>query len=115
MPAGTLPGGQIVPWSQPAQRAQIVIEIDGKVGETRALDKETLMIGRQPVNDIQVHSQLVSGQHAMLMKQNGQWIILDRQSRNGLTYQGQRVERHILKSGDCVYLAPGVVICFEQK
>jgi len=104
----------VTPVPRPVQRAQIVIEIDGKVVATHALDKETLMIGRQPVNDVQVPSALVSGQHAMLMQQNGQWLILDRGSRNGLTYQGQRVERHMLNRGDRIYLAPSVVIRFEQ-
>ena len=114
MPAGSMPGGPVSHMPRPAQKAQIVIEIDGKAVETRDLDKETLMVGRQPVNDKQVHSQQVSGQHAMLMKQNGQWMILDRGSRNGLTYQGQRVERHVLNRGDRIYLAPSVAIRFEQ-
>jgi ATP-binding cassette subfamily B protein len=104
----------VPPVARPALRAQIVIEVDGKIVATRALDKETLMVGRQPGNDVQVPSALVSGKHAMLMQQNGQWLIVDRGSRNGLMYQGQRVERHMLNRGDRIYLAPGVVIRFEQ-
>jgi len=95
-------------------QAQIVIEVDGRVLVTRPLDKETLMVGRLPTNDLQISSTLVSGQHAMIIRQDGRWLIIDRGSRNGLTYLGQRVERHILNRGDRIYLAPTVVLRFEQ-
>jgi ABC-type multidrug transport system fused ATPase/permease subunit/pSer/pThr/pTyr-binding forkhead associated (FHA) protein len=104
----------LAPMLSPLPQAQIVIEVDGRVLVTRPLDKETLMVGRLPGNDVQISSTLVSGQHAMLMRQNGKWLIIDRGSRNGLTYQGQRVERHTLSKGDRIYLAPTVVLRFEQ-
>ncbi len=104
----------LAPALSPAPRAQVVIEVDGRVLTTRSLDKETLMVGRLPSNDIQISSTLVSGQHAMLVQQDGRWMIIDRRSRNGLTFQGQRVESHTLSKGDCIYLAPTVVLRFEQ-
>ena len=101
----------IVP--SPSPREQIVIEVDGRVAMIRLLDKETLMVGRLPGNDLQISSPLISGQHAMLMRQDGKWIIIDRRSRNGLTYEGKRVERHTLNKGDCIYLAPTVMLRLE--
>jgi pSer/pThr/pTyr-binding forkhead associated (FHA) protein len=105
--------GQLAPIRPPSSQAQIVVEVDGRVLMTRSLDRETLMVGRLPANDVQISSTLVSGQHAMLIRQDGKWMIIDRGSRNGLTYQGQRVERHMLSKGDRIYLAPTVVLRFE--
>lgn len=109
------------PTSQPgtppvlaAPRAQIVIEMDGKTLGARPLDKETLTIGRRPDNDVQIPSQLISGNHALLIHREGNWLIIDRGSRNGLTFQNTRVQNHRLTNGDCVFLAPQVMLRFEQ-
>lgn len=97
-----------------APRPQIVIEVDGKTLGTRPLDKETLTIGRRPDNDVQIPSQLISGNHALLIHREDGWLIIDRGSRNGLTYQGTRVQNHRLTNGDCIFLAPQVILRFEQ-
>ena len=102
------------PMAPPTVRAQIAIEVDGKTLFTRPLNKDSLTLGRAVGNDIQIPLPVISGQHAVLMNQNGNWLIIDRGSRNGLTSQGQRVERHILVRGDRIYLAPNVILRFEQ-
>jgi len=71
-------------------------------------------IGRQKGNDIQIASQLVSSHHAMLILREGHWMLIDRNSRNGLTLQGARVDNYRLNNGDCIYLAPQVKLRFEQ-
>jgi pSer/pThr/pTyr-binding forkhead associated (FHA) protein len=91
-----------------------VIEVDGKTLGARPLDKETLTIGRRPDNDVQIPSQLISGNHALLIHREDGWLIIDRGSRNGLTYQGTRVQNHRLANGDCIFLAPQVMLRFEQ-
>jgi ATP-binding cassette subfamily B protein len=116
-PQSAVPG---TPQSQPQSlapsvlRAQVVIEIDGKMLSTHPLDKDALTIGRRPGNDVQIASPLISGNHAMLINRDGQWLIIDRGSRNGLTYQGNRVESHRLAIGDAIYLAPNVALRFVQ-
>ena len=95
-------------------RPQIVIEMDGKRLGARPLDKETLTIGRRPDNDIQIPSQLISGNHALLIHREEGWLLIDRGSRNGLTYQGTKVQNHRLTNGDCIFLAPQVMLRFEQ-
>ncbi len=117
LPASTPPALSLppsLPISSPSIKEQIVVKIDGKVVFTCPLDRDTLTVGRLPGNTIQVPSSLVSGQHAILTKQGGQWAIMDKGSRNGLTYQGKRVERHIFTRGDNINLAPTVVLEFEQ-
>jgi ATP-binding cassette, subfamily B, bacterial len=92
----------------------VVIEAEGKTMMARPLDKDVLTIGRQPGSDIHIPLQQVSGHHAVLKKQDGRWQIVDTKSRNGLVYEGRRVECHVLSKGDCVYLAPNVMVRFDQ-
>jgi pSer/pThr/pTyr-binding forkhead associated (FHA) protein len=96
------------------QKEWIVVEAEGKTMMARPLDKDVLTIGRQPGSDIRIPLQQVSGQHAVLKKQDGRWQIVDMKSRNGLVYEGRRIERHTFSKGDCVYLAPNVMLRFDQ-
>jgi ABC-type multidrug transport system fused ATPase/permease subunit/pSer/pThr/pTyr-binding forkhead associated (FHA) protein len=116
-PAPGLPGSTPVrAYSSPppAPRQQIVIEMDGKMLGAHPLVKGSLTIGRRPDNDVQIPSQLISGNHALLIEREGNWLIIDRGSRNGLTFQGARVQNHRLTNGDCIFLAPQVLLRFEQ-
>lgn len=95
--------------------ARVLIEIDGKVISERKLDKPLLTVGRQSSNDIPVPSQRVSRLHAKISwnKEKNNWQIDDAESLNGLTYLGQRVDRHSLRKGDRIYIAPTAVIQYE--
>jgi pSer/pThr/pTyr-binding forkhead associated (FHA) protein len=108
-------GGQPVYGQQPQQagamqRARMLVEIDGKVVGERRLDKAVLTVGRLPGNDVQVPSQRVSRLHAKIRWENGYWLIEDAESLNGLVYQGQLVERLLLKNGDRIHVAPTAVV-----
>jgi ATP-binding cassette, subfamily B, bacterial len=92
------------------QKAHVLIEVDGKVVGERRLDKGVLTIGRLSGNDIQVPSQRVSRLHAKIRWENGAWLIEDAESLNGLVYQGNLVERLLLKNGDRVHVAPTAVV-----
>jgi len=107
-PAGNGDGARQMP-----QRARVRIEVDGKVIGVRQLDKPVLTIGRLAGNDVQVPSQRVSRLHAKMRRENGTWLIEDADSLNGITYQGNRVDRHVLFNGDQVVLAPRVVLYYD--
>ncbi|TMD52183.1 MAG: FHA domain-containing protein, partial [Chloroflexi bacterium] len=96
-----------------APRAQIVIEVDGRTLGAYQLGKDVVTVGRLPNNDIPISSQFVSGQHATIMKQNGNWLILDKGSRNGLSYQGRTIPQHTLTHGDRIFLGKGVALRYE--
>jgi ATP-binding cassette, subfamily B, bacterial len=101
---------------QPAasnQKARVLIEIDGKVIGEQHLNKPVLTVGRLSGNDIQVPSQRVSRLHARIRWENGAWVIEDAESLNGLIYQGQLVERHVLSNGDRIHVAPTAVIQYK--
>ncbi len=93
--------------------ARIVIEVDGNVVSQRVLNKPVMTIGRLSSNDIPVPSQRVSRLHAKILASNGAWVIEDAESLNGLVYQGQRIDRLILRPGDRVFLSPHVVLQYQ--
>ncbi|HCI79940.1 MAG TPA: hypothetical protein DHW02_09625, partial [Ktedonobacter sp.] len=74
-------------------RARIRIELDGKAIGERVLDQPTLTIGRLDDKDVQIPSKRISRLHAKIHLENGAWVIEDADSLNGITYQGQRVDR----------------------
>jgi pSer/pThr/pTyr-binding forkhead associated (FHA) protein len=91
-----------------------VIEVDGRVLDQRPLDKDIITLGRSSSNDVRVASQQVSGQHAVIMRQNGTWKIVDKGSTNGLTYNGSRTPEHTLKKGDSISIGKGVVLRYME-
>ncbi len=106
---GSADGGR-----QAARTARVLVEIDGKVVGERRLDKSLLTVGRLSSNDVQVPSQRVSRLHARIRSQNGVWFIEDADSLNGITYQGNRVDRHELRNGDQITLAPRTTLRYES-
>jgi ABC-type multidrug transport system fused ATPase/permease subunit len=112
---GNQPGWQLQPQTPQGQmkKARVVIELDGKVIGERVLDKPLLTVGRLSANDVQVPSQRVSRKHATIHQENGTWVIEDAESLNGLVYQGQRVDKLMLKNGDRVHIAPMVALQYQ--
>lgn len=95
------------------QPARIHIQVDGKSSGLRQLDRPLLTIGRLSSNDIQIPSPRISRLHAKLRYEQGTWLVEDAESLNGIVYQGRRVERQPLSSGDQIFLAPGVLLSYE--
>ena len=95
------------------QKARVLIEVDGKVIGERVLNKSLLTVGRLSTNDVYIPSQRVSRLHAKIQEENGTWVIEDAESLNGLVYQGQRVDKLVLKNGDRVHIAPMVALQYQ--
>jgi ABC-type multidrug transport system fused ATPase/permease subunit len=90
--------------------ARIAVEVDGKPFYERALDQPMLTVGRHSESDVRVPLQGVSRRHARIVREDSGWVIEDADSLNGLIYQGRRVDRLMLKDGDCVYITPSAVL-----
>jgi ATP-binding cassette, subfamily B, bacterial len=110
-PAGWRPQPQTP--QGPMKEARVLIELDGKVIGERILDKSLLTVGRLSANDVHVPSQKVSRKHAKIYQENGAWVIEDAESLNGLVYQGQRVDKVMLKNGDRIHVAPMVALQYR--
>jgi len=68
------------------------------------LEEETLRLGRDSSNPVQLHDTEVSRQHAELRRIDHVYTISDLNSSNGTYVNGQRVRQHRLESGDQVQL-----------
>lgn len=68
-----------------------------------ALDKAVVRIGRDLDNDVLISAPTVSGHHAQIEFQNGQFYLQDLRSSNGTFVNKQKVEGNVLlKSGDII-------------
>ena len=91
----------------------IFIEIDGRMVQEVRLDKPVLTVGRQDGRDIQIRHQSVSRTHARVVNENGTWFVEDAGSVNGIVFNGQRVHRVAINSGDRVFVAPNIALLYR--
>lgn len=82
--------------------AKLVLSMNGAVQGEFALDREKLIIGRKPGNDIQIDNLAVSGKHSMIITILDDSFLEDLGSTNGTYVNGKLVKKHALKDGDIV-------------
>jgi pSer/pThr/pTyr-binding forkhead associated (FHA) protein len=99
----------------PSTKAQVQIQVDGKIVSEHPLDQPSFTIGRYSKSDIQIASPRVSRRHALLYQNDGVWIIEDADSLNGLTWRGYRISQMALSNGDRIYLDPGIVLQYIEE
>ncbi len=94
-PSGSLTGTTI-PW------ARLVIRLPQAGQQVYQIEKPAINIGRQLDNDIIVEDKRVSRYHAQIKYQpDGQFIIFDLGSTNGITVNGTpHLRQHTLRNGD---------------
>lgn len=79
--------------------------VGGKVFKTPL--KSITTLGRATDNDIVLEHPLVSRHHAQITRQeDGDYVIADLGSANGLTFNGQRVPQRLLADGDALTIGP---------
>jgi two-component system NtrC family sensor kinase len=66
------------------------------------LDRDTVSLGREANNVIQVHDTEVSRRHAEVRRNGNVYTLIDLGSSNGSYVNGQRTQSHELTSGDRV-------------
>jgi ABC-type multidrug transport system ATPase subunit/ABC-type multidrug transport system permease subunit len=69
-------------------------------------DQRQITIGRSPDSDVQIDLPIIGWNHAVITLQNGQYILEDRNSRNGTSIGqlGNRIQRAVLDPASDVYL-----------
>jgi chromosome segregation ATPase len=85
--------------SQATEFTAELVRIDGDRQMTFPLGRRT-RIGRAPGCELQIDSQSVSRNHAMILKGTRELIVEDLNSTNGVLVNGRRVSRNLLTDGD---------------
>lgn len=80
-----------------------LIIIDGPgLGSSYELQEESLTLGRDGANAIQLQDSQISRCHAQVKKEEGRYIIRDLDSKNGILVNDNQVREQKLVSGDCI-------------
>jgi len=107
----TLPPGEL------DFKAQVVLEMDGRVISQYLLNKNLITIGRKiehSQHDIQIPSQYIARTiHAQIVRENGGWVIRNMTNKAALNCNGQFVNQHVFHNGDRIYLAPNIALLYR--
>ena len=72
----------------------------GRAGESFAVEKDRLTVGRRPDSDIFLDDVTVSRDHAILVRRGSDYYLDDCGSLNGTYVNRSRIESHRLTDGD---------------
>lgn len=86
------------------QPASLMIVLPSGKRFDHIMKEEQLTFGRSAKCNIVLDDESVSREHAVLRSEYGQYIIEDLQSANGITLNGKRVQKAMLKNNDLVHL-----------
>lgn len=76
---------------------------EGNIVQTLSLEKEKVFVGRLETNSVRLDHESVSRKHCLLRKNaDGEIEVLDLNSRNGTTRNGESVERAVVLPGDVI-------------
>jgi pSer/pThr/pTyr-binding forkhead associated (FHA) protein/tRNA A-37 threonylcarbamoyl transferase component Bud32 len=90
-------------------RPKLVILQGAEAGRFITLARGQFRIGRGTGNHLQLGGSLVSRDHALIVFEQGRWVLYDRDSTNGTYVDGRRVARHVLQPGDRFHIGPAVI------
>lgn len=82
--------------------AKLILSLDGSVIREVPLDKERIMIGRKPSNEVQIENLAVSGEHACIVTILNDSFLEDLGSTNGTLVNGNSIKKHILQNNDVI-------------
>ncbi len=89
-----------VPYAAASEAKFILLE--GDLDDAEIILGENTSIGRSPSNDIVLREAKVSRQHAAINFMNGQYVLVDLKSSNGVFVNAKRIEEHVLEDSDIV-------------
>lgn len=83
---------------------KLVVTVEDQLLSEWPLDDQEVLIGRGPDCHVMVRDPLVSRHHAKITKAYGGYFVEDLESTNGVTVNGRRVRKQMLKYGDRVQI-----------
>lgn len=94
----------------------LLISTRGAVSGSRyLLDEDKVTVGRDSRADILLDDSTVSRSHAVFIRSNGVFTVVDSGSLNGTYVNRQRVERTQLKNGDEIMIGKFRLVFFTKS
>jgi hypothetical protein len=100
-PAAPEPARAAPPPAAPGH-AGLIVERAGKVERVAPLRGDELLVGRGPRCDIVLQAAGVSRRHARFVREGESFRVVDLDSANGLSVNGERTKERLLTVGDVV-------------
>lgn len=94
---------------------KLILKFKEAVIKEFLLEEETLTIGRVDDNDIKIDNMAVSSHHAKLIRENGDFVIIDLNSLNGTFVNGQKVSKWILKNNDLITIGKHTLVFQDER
>jgi hypothetical protein len=111
-PASALPrpggaGGRLPPPSGRSPAVGVGVGVGGArplylyyEGQVYEVDQDQFVIGRgSKYSDLAIKDANISRRHCAIVRRNGQYYIKDLESTNGVEFNGQRVDNHLIQEG----------------
>lgn len=95
-------------------RAKLVITMQGLPDREITLEGDRILLGRGEEADVSIDSVFVSRYHALIVHDNGQDLMLDLGSTNGLVVNSRRILRRALRHRDLIQVGPARVMYFNE-
>jgi len=97
-----------------APHRPVLVVLSGNEMGQRVVVERSLLIGRDPDADLMLTDALVSWHHARIEDRGDSWTLVDLDSTNGLTVNGEALREHVLSSNDQIVIG-GTTISFELQ
>ena len=97
-----------------APHRPVLVVLNGNEMGQRVVVERSLLIGRDPDADLMLSDALVSWHHARVEDRGDSWTLVDLDSTNGLTVNGEALKERVLLSNDQIVIG-GTSISFELQ
>jgi general secretion pathway protein A len=106
-----------LPAAGPAAHTQgkLVITMQGLPDREIPLNGDRLLLGRGEEADVRIDSVFISRYHALIVRDAGQYLMLDLGSTNGLLVNSRRILRRALRHRDLIQVGPARVVYLNEQ
>lgn len=99
-----------------SDRPVLIVEEGEHTGLRVSIESDSFVIGRDEECDLVLNDRAISRQHARIWREEGQFYIIDLESKNGTWVNGDPVgEPRVLTDGNKIQLAMTVRMAFSES
>jgi pSer/pThr/pTyr-binding forkhead associated (FHA) protein len=95
--------------------ATLQLKFNAAVIKVISFSKNEMTVGRKPDNDIVIDNPAVSGHHARIVKQGGEYLLEDLNSTNGTFLRERKVLKAALRDKDEISIAKHTIVFLNDQ